>query len=129
MTFVCVHLVLSSSWGLLGPSALDRPWFLGSRKALATTQLALGLVAAVVAFRRPPLWREWLGSAAYLAFGAVAAMAGLFFAIGPAELMLGPTRLWPLSLAAAAFLLAPAVLAGSLLGGFLKRAAGVVSKK
>ena len=54
-----------------------------------------------------------------LAFGAMTALAGLFFLIGPERLMVGPTSLWPVVLASAFWLLFPAIVGGTLLGGYL----------
>lgn len=119
--FFFVHGVLELGWQrLFQPAALERAWFMASKSALVTTQVALGTVAMLTALRSPGRWRAWLRDSALLAVGALGAVVALFVAIGPSELMVGPVRLWPVSLAAALLLLGPAVLAGTLLGGFLR---------
>lgn len=117
-SFLVLHLFLVLTWSeLFTPAQLDRAWFLGSRRSVFAAQLLLGLVAVLVGHRGPARWRDRFVNGGWLLGGAMAAVTGLFFAIGPAELMLGPARLWPVVLLSALFLLGPAVLAGLLLGG------------
>lgn len=121
--FLALHTAFELGWeSLFQPAALDRPWFMASKSSLIATQVTVGLLACGLALREVASWRRRLWEAALLVFGAMSAVIALFFLIGPGELMVGPTDLWPLSLAAAFFLIAPATLAGTLLGGFLRAA-------
>lgn len=119
--FLLLHVFFALTWDrLFQPARLEVPWFLGSPASLVVTQVATGVVAAVLAIRRSS-WRERLRDAALTLAGVMAAAAALFFAVGPARLMVGPPHLWPVVLVSVLLLLTPAILAGTLLGGFLWR--------
>ncbi len=118
--FLLLHVFFALTWERLFPGAtLETPWFLGSSRSIVATQVTLGLAAAIGGLRQPA-WRERFRNAGLLTFGALAAAAVVFFALGPARLMVGPTDLWPVVLTSAFLLLAPAALAGTLLGGYVR---------
>ncbi len=105
---------------LFQPATLETPWFLGSKASIVVTQLALGLVALILALRARS-WRQRFTEAGLMTAGVMAAAIAVFFLLGPARLMVGPPELWPVALVSALLLLAPAILAGTLLGGYLAR--------
>ena len=127
--FLGLHAVFEIGWErLFQPAALDRAWFMASKSSLIATQATLGLLACALAVRDERGWRRRFWEAGLLSFGAMVAVVVLFAAIGPSELMVGPSDLWPLALAAAFFLIAPAILAGMLLGGFVAKVTGTRDK-
>jgi len=99
---------------------IDQPWFLATRKSLIVTQIAFGMAALAISLGRASNWRERFRGGGALAAGALVALAGTFWIVGPEKLMLGSTHLWPLALLAATVLLVLPVLAGTLLGGFFR---------
>lgn len=119
--FLACHGFFALTWDrLFESSVLETAWFLGSKTSIVTTQAALG-VAALALAARAPSWRRRLEGFGLMTAGVMVAVAGLFFAIGPGRLMVGPTDLWPVVLVSALLLLAPAILAGTLLGGYWQK--------
>ena len=117
--FLALHVFFALTWdSLFQPATLRTPWFLGSKAAILVTQVAMGLVALGFAWSAAD-WRIRLTELSLTIVGAMAAAATLFFVLGPANLMVGPTHLWPVALASAVLLVGPAILAGTLLGGTL----------
>ncbi len=120
LAFLLLQGFFALAWErLFQPASLETPWFLGSRAAIVVTQVALGVLALSLAARASS-WPKRFADGALMIAGVMAAIVALFFLIGPAKLMTGPTDLWPVVLVSAFLLLAPAVLAGTLLGGYLK---------
>jgi uncharacterized membrane protein len=120
--FAVLQLFLNLSWELwFQPSTLETPWFLGSPRAIVVTQVALGALGLARALRRGSTWRIRIVEAGWTTVGVMVALTTAFFWIGPERLMVGPTRLWPVVLSSSFLLLAPAILAGTLLGGHLSR--------
>lgn len=116
--FLALQVFFALTWGWLFRSAtLETPWFLGSRPSIVLTQVVFGLLAAIQA-ARASTWRERFASAALMTGGAMAALVALFLLLGPSNLMVGPTDLWPVVLASSLLLLGPAIVAGALLGGY-----------
>ncbi len=120
--FLACHGLLALAWErfLQPEAALETPWFLASKTGIVATQVALGLVALILALRAAS-WRNRFNEAGLMAAGVMAAVTALFFVLGPARLLVGPPELWPVALVSALLLLAPAILAGTLLGGYLAR--------
>ncbi len=119
LVFMGLHLFFALTWGsLFQSSTLEAPWFLGSRASIVVTQAAVGVLALGFAARARG-WRERFAAAGLITAGVMTALVAVFFALGPENVMVGPVRLWPVALASAFLLLAPAILAGTLLGGYL----------
>ena len=120
VALLVLQLFFALTWGSLFREAeLETPWFLGSKASIVVTQVTLAGLVSFLALRGSS-WRERFADAGLMIAGVMAAVAALFFAIGPARLMVGPTDLWPVVLASAFLLLAPAIVAGTLLGGYLR---------
>lgn len=117
--FLVLQAFFALTWErLFQPATLETPWFLGSKASIVVTQLAVALVALILALRARS-WRQRFTEAGLMAAGVMAAAIAVFFLLGPAKLMVGPPELWPVALVSALLLLGPAVLAGALLGGYL----------
>lgn len=120
IAFLLLQGLFALTWeSLFQPATLETPWFLGSRKAILVTQVVLGALALIQALRGSR-WRQRFVDAVLMAAGVMAAVVALFFLLGPDRLMIGPTDLWPVVLTSAFLLLAPAILAGAFLGGYLR---------
>lgn len=120
-TFLLSHAVVELGWERwLAPTVLDRPWFLGSRRALVLTQSVLGVVALAVGLRQSRTSGGRVSDAAALAAGVLLALTGAFAAIGPDSLLRGPASLWPVALLSAGLLVVLPIAAGVLLAAFLR---------
>lgn len=120
VAFLALQGLFALTWErLFQPATLETPWFLGSRAAIVVTQATLGLLALGLALRASS-WRERFVDFALTTAGVMGAMTALFFLLGPEKLMVGATDLWPVVLTSALLLLGPAILAGTLLGGYLR---------
>ena len=118
--FVALELLFVATWELwFQPARIEAPWFLGSRKAVIVTQTSFGLASLALGLGARWPWRRRLEAGSTFAVGAVVAMVVVFSLLGAERLLLGPTRLWPIALAAGATILALPVLAGTLAAGLL----------
>lgn len=121
VAFLALQGFFALTWDrLFQPAMIETPWFMGSKPAIVATQAVLALLAFALALRASS-WRERFADLGLMTAGVMAAVTALFVLIGPEALMVGPVRLWPVVLASALLLLAPAILAGTLLGGYLSQ--------
>ncbi len=121
LSFFMLHAVFVATWQTwFTGSALEQPWFLGSRRSIVVSQIALFGVALAVGLMGSGSWLQRFRVGGVFLGGVLGSMACLLFILGPEKLMEGPTRLWPMVLISGLLLVGPAVLVGTWLAGLVK---------